>query len=118
MKRDGAFQTCRTSAKVRRERRPWARGLHDQRHRSGRLTGHTAHEGYSNPSGRKHAHILKVWEVRSKKLGQTLQNCLIKLQSVNFISYIMEATEDFWEHRMQFTKYSKNQKDDCDDYCG
>lgn len=63
--------------------------------RSGRLTGHIGHKGYSNPSGRKHAHILKVWEVRSKKLGHSLQNCLIKLQSVNFISYIMEATEDF-----------------------
>ena len=86
--------------------------------RSGRLTGHPAHEGSSNPSGRKHAHILKVREVWSKKLGQSLHNWLIKPESVNFISYIVEATEDFWERRMQFTKYSKNQKDDCDDYCG
>lgn len=41
--------------------------------RSGRLTGHIGHKGYSNPSGRKHAHILKVWEVRSKKLGHSAE---------------------------------------------
>lgn len=50
-RRDGAFQMGKTSARVGRERMPQARGLHEQRRRSGRATVRTGHEGRANLAG-------------------------------------------------------------------
>lgn len=65
-RRDGAFQMGKSSARVGRERMPQARGLHEQRRRSGRATART---GLAAARTRAEAQ-----EVRSKRLGQALQN--------------------------------------------